>query len=64
MKASVPDHCFALRFDAAAQQRAEPGQELVEAERFGDVVVRAGVEGLDFVFGAVPGGEHQDRARC
>ena len=64
VKASVVTTASLLRFDAAAQQRAEPGQELVQAERFGDVVIRAGVESLDFVLGAVPGGKHQDRRRC
>ncbi len=45
----------------AAHRRAQPGQQLVHAERLGDVVVGPGVQGLDLLVGGVPGGEHQDR---
>ena len=45
----------------AAQQRAQPGEQLLEGERLGQVVVGAGVEPLDPVADGVAGGEHQDR---
>jgi hypothetical protein len=45
----------------AAQQRPEPGKQLVEGERLGEVVVGAGVEALDPVAHGVTCGEHQDR---
>ena len=44
-----------------AQQRAQPGQQLLQGERLGEVVVGAGVETLDPVADGVAGGEHQDR---
>ena len=40
---------------------AQPGQELVQSEGFGDVVVGSGVQCFDLVVGAVPGGEDQNR---
>ena len=40
--------------------RADAGEEFVYAERFGDVVVGAGVEGDDLVAAARPAGEHDD----
>jgi hypothetical protein len=40
--------------------RADAGEEFVYAERFGDVVVGAGVEGGDLVAAARPAGEHDD----
>ena len=39
------DHRLLLGRRGAAQRGAEPGQQLVHAERLGDVVVGAGVEG-------------------
>ena len=45
----------------APQQRAQPGQQLLERERLGEVVVGAGVEPLDPVADRVAGGEHEDR---
>ena len=44
----------------AAQQRPQPGQQLLQRERLGQVVVGAGVEALDPVADGVAGGEHQD----
>jgi len=41
-------------------ERADAGEEFVYAERFGDVVVGAGVEGGDLVAAARPAGEHDD----
>ncbi len=46
---------------AAAQQRADAGQQFVELEGFDEVVVGAGVEAGDPVADGVAGGEHQDR---
>ena len=43
--------------------RADAGKELVYAERFGDVVVGAGVEGGDLVAAARPAGQHDDGHR-
>ena len=48
-----------LRCDAA-QQRAQPGQQLLERERLGEVVVGTRVEALDPVTHGVAGGEHED----
>ena len=42
-------------------QRPDPGQQLVEPERLGEVVVRARIEPPHHVLRGVPGGEHQDR---
>ena len=44
----------------AAQQRPQPGEQLLQRERLGEVVVRAGVEALDPVADRVPRGEHED----
>ena len=44
-----------------AQQRAQPGEQLLERERLGQVVVGPGVEALDPVADGVARGEHQDR---
>ena len=44
----------------APQQRAQPGQQLLQRERLGEVVVGAGVEALDPVTDGVAGGQHQD----
>ena len=46
---------------AAPQQRAEPGQQLLERERLGQVVVGPGVEPGDPVRDGVARGEHEDR---
>ena len=45
----------------AAQDRLDAGDDLVEAERLGDVVVAAGVQARDLVLGLVLGGEEEDR---
>ena len=42
-------------------QRPEAGKKLVHAERLGDVVVRAAVEGLDLVTAVDASGQDQDR---
>ena len=60
VKASVVMMGVFVRIKAAAQQGAEAGEQLVESERFGDVVVGAGVQCLDLVVGTVPGGEDKD----
>ena len=44
----------------AAEERAEAGEEDVEVEGFGEVVVGAGVDALEDVLGAGAGGEHED----
>ena len=49
---------------AAAQQRPHPGEQLGEAERLGEVVVRADVEADHAVELAGARGDHDDAARC
>ena len=44
-----------------AAQRLDPGQQLLEGERLGDVVVRAGAQRLHLEVHRVLGGEHQHR---
>ncbi len=44
----------------AAKEGLEPGKEDVEIERFGQVVVGAGVDAFKDVLGAGAGGEHKD----
>ncbi len=44
-----------------AQDGADPGDELLQAERLGDVVVRAGGEALHLVADTVLGGEEEHR---
>ncbi|TPW17509.1 MAG: prephenate dehydrogenase [bacterium] len=46
---------------AAAQQGLDPGHELEEAERLGDVVVRAELQAQDLVDFLPARGEHDDR---
>src|SRR5690606_23235947 len=45
----------------AAHDRAHAGEQLTEAERFGDVVVSAELQAGDAVDLILAGGEHQDR---
>ena len=52
---------------AAPQQRANPRQQLVQIERFGQIIVSAGVEAEHPFLDAVARGHHQHRnivARC
>ena len=56
---AVAEHLEALGA-AAPLQRPHAGQQLVEPERLGEVVVRAGVEAADHVLHRVARGEHQD----
>ena len=42
-------------------ERADAGEELVELERFGEVVVSARVQSAHHVLHGVAGGEHEDR---
>src|SRR5262245_44414825 len=53
----------ALRGGLAASDRADPGQQLVDAERLGAVVVGTGVESVDLVVTVDAAGEHDDRNR-
>src|SRR5213080_4622364 len=46
---------------ATPDQRSHAGQELVELERLGEIIVGAGVEPAHHVLRGVPCGEHQDR---
>ena len=62
LKRIVPDreHRILALF-VLTQLRAQPGQQHIEAERFGDVIVGAGIEAENFVgIGVVPG-QHDDR---
>ena len=47
----------------AAGGGADAGEQFVDVERFGDVVVGAGVEGVDLVVAVGPAGEHDDGYR-
>jgi hypothetical protein len=44
-----------------AQQRADAGDELADAERLGQVIVGAALQAVHLVGFLAPGGEHQDR---
>ena len=55
------DRDLLLLAGSAAGHRAQPGEQLVHAERLGDVVVGAGVEGVDLVEAVGPTGQHEDR---
>src|SRR4051812_10764386 len=46
---------------APAQERAQPGEQLLALERLDEIVVGAGVEALDARLDRVAGGEHEDR---
>ncbi len=46
---------------AAPHGRANPGEQLLDAEGLRHVVVGPEVEGLDLVVGLVPGRQHDDR---
>src|SRR6266536_245879 len=60
--AQVPDdHRGGIAAGGPAQQGPDPGDQHRKRERLGEVVVRAGVEGLGLVEVAILGGEHQDR---
>jgi hypothetical protein len=45
----------------AAGQRPHPGQQFVQRERLGEIVVGAGVQAADLVEHGVAGGEHEHR---
>ena len=49
------------RAGGAAGDRPDPGEQFVDAERLGDVVVGAGVERVHLVLAAGPAGQHDDR---
>ena len=62
VEAQVADHQEgAAARRAAAQQRAQPREQLVALEGLDEVVVGAGVEALHARLDGVAGGEHQDR---
>ena len=50
-----------LLLERPAQERAQPGEQLVERERLRQVVVRAGVEALDPVADRIARRQEQDR---
>jgi hypothetical protein len=64
--AEVEDKVFDGEFvgvpglDAAAAECAEAGEEFLEGERLGEVVVGSGVEATDAILNAVEGGEKED----
>ena len=51
------------RLVTAADQRAQPGEQLAEVERLDQVIVGAAVEPFDARLDRVARGQHQDRAR-
>src|SRR2546430_1464331 len=54
------DSGFLRGWGGAAQRGAHAGEEFVHAERFGDVVVGAGIQGVDLRGFGVPGGQDDD----
>ena len=48
-------------FSNAPGDGSDAGEEFVDDERFGDVVVGTGVEGVDLVAAVGTAGEHDDR---
>ena len=52
---------FALVAAGTPQHGAHAGDQLLEAERLGDVVVAADGEALDLLLGGVTGGQEHDR---
>ncbi|GAP54873.1 hypothetical protein AHiyo6_14380 [Arthrobacter sp. Hiyo6] len=55
-----PDHCVVIHHGLrAAQNGTDPGHHLIQAERFGDIVVSAHGQAGHFVFGVVLGREEQ-----
>jgi hypothetical protein len=63
VQSQVPDPQLGGTFRGSpADERPEPGQQLGERERLGEVVVRAGVQPRDPVGNAVAGRQHEDRA--
>ncbi|CDJ99736.1 Transcriptional regulator (modular protein) [Microbacterium sp. C448] len=54
------DHGLFVGLHGAAEDGLDARDDLVEAERLGDVVVTAGVQTLDLVFGLVLGGQEQN----
>jgi hypothetical protein len=56
-----PDPGRRLGRRGAPHRRAHPGQQLVHAERLGQVIVGPGVERFHLVRGVGPAGQHDDR---
>jgi hypothetical protein len=54
------EHVFELPL-RAAQQRANTCQQLVEIERFDQIIVGAAIQASDPVWHGVASGQHQDR---
>ena len=52
---------FRRRSGGAAEGGLDPGEELREAQRLGDVIVRAKLQPADFVGLGAAGGDEQDR---
>ena len=61
VKSAVSTTASSSRGCRPAQRRPQPREQLVHAERLRDVVVGAGVEGLDLVRLALADGEDDDR---
>ena len=61
MRSAKRSTSVAVGHQAAAQQRAQPGDQLVEGERLDEVVVSARLEARHPVRHRVARGEHQDR---
>ena len=55
------DRCCRDGWLGSASYRAHPGEQLLHAERLGDVIVRPEIERLHLVRAADAGGEHDDR---
>ena len=59
--ADPEDRPLALLLQTVAKRGAQPGEQLVDAERLGDVVVGAEIERFDLVRLVGPAGQHDDR---
>ena len=58
---AITQHLEAFR-TASSEKRSDAGHELVELKRLREIIIGAGVQSADYVFGCVTRREHQDRS--
>src|SRR5664279_6582477 len=56
-----PDDGDVVVTSPAPADRPQPSEQFIDAERFGDVVIRPGIQGLHLVTAAGTSGKHDDR---